>query len=314
MRPFDGDVAEVHGAASILQVAPPRVVRCPSMRIERSSCVCCRLPLVRFFETSFGRVYDRTFLLVTVEGDGARGRGASASPTPTRTTAPRPPRRRGTSSPSSSRRSCSAATFDASARGLRGAARDPRPQHGEGRRRDGRLGPTRAPAGPAARARCSAARARIASGVSIGIQDSSTSCSRRSRSSAGRRLPRIKIKIKPGWDVEAVDACARFGDIPLMVDANAAYTLDDGAPGAARRVRPDDDRAAARLRRHVMDHARCSRRSDAICLDESIHTVRIAARRDRRRRLPDHQHQAGPGRTSRCPATSPPATATTRQI
>ena len=34
-----------------------------------------RLPLVRFFETSFGRVYDRFFVLVTLEGDGVTGVG-----------------------------------------------------------------------------------------------------------------------------------------------------------------------------------------------------------------------------------------------
>lgn len=39
---------------------------------------------------------------------------------------------------------------------------------------------------------------------------------------------RVKIKIMPGWDVEPLRAVrARFGDIPLMVDANAAYTLAD---------------------------------------------------------------------------------------
>ena len=42
-----------------------------------------RLPLVRFFETSFGRIYERTFILVTVEEDGALGLGecvAEANP------------------------------------------------------------------------------------------------------------------------------------------------------------------------------------------------------------------------------------------
>lgn len=39
---------------------------------------------------------------------------------------------------------------------------------------------------------------------------------------------RIKIKIKPGWDVEVVKVIRdRFGNIPLMVDANSAYTLKD---------------------------------------------------------------------------------------
>ena len=53
------------------------------MRIERIELRLLRLPLVRFFETSFGRVYDRAFVLVTVEGDGATGVGecvADANP------------------------------------------------------------------------------------------------------------------------------------------------------------------------------------------------------------------------------------------
>ena len=39
---------------------------------------------------------------------------------------------------------------------------------------------------------------------------------------------RIKIKIAPGQDLELVRAVRqRFGNIPLMVDANAAYQLED---------------------------------------------------------------------------------------
>ena len=38
----------------------------------------------------------------------------------------------------------------------------------------------------------------------------------------------MKIKIQPGWDVVPVEAVrARFPGVPLMVDANAAYTLAD---------------------------------------------------------------------------------------
>ena len=40
------------------------------MKIEKIELFLCRLPLVHFFETSFGRSYDRTFVLVRVEGDG----------------------------------------------------------------------------------------------------------------------------------------------------------------------------------------------------------------------------------------------------
>ena len=41
------------------------------MRIERLDMFLCRLPLVHFFETSFGRSYDRTFILIRVEGESA---------------------------------------------------------------------------------------------------------------------------------------------------------------------------------------------------------------------------------------------------
>src|SRR5688572_547445 len=49
------------------------------MTIDRIELFLCRLPLVHFFETSFGRSYDRTFVLVRVEGDGAEGWGESVA-------------------------------------------------------------------------------------------------------------------------------------------------------------------------------------------------------------------------------------------
>jgi o-succinylbenzoate synthase len=121
-------------------------------------------------------------------------------------------------------------------------------------------------------------RTAIESGVSIGIQDSLDELVERVGIERAAGYRRVKIKIKPGWDVEAVarirDAC---GDVPLMVDANAAYTLDD-APHLAELDRfdllmieqpleYDDLRNHARLQRLI--------RSD-ICLDESIQGVRAA--------------------------------------
>jgi O-succinylbenzoate synthase len=53
------------------------------VRIDRIELRLLRLPLVRFFETSFGRVHERVFLLLTVEDDGACGVGecvADATP------------------------------------------------------------------------------------------------------------------------------------------------------------------------------------------------------------------------------------------
>ena len=45
------------------------------MKIEKIELRLIRLPLVHFFETSFGRVYDRQFVLVTVSGGGTHGYG-----------------------------------------------------------------------------------------------------------------------------------------------------------------------------------------------------------------------------------------------
>src|SRR5262249_28284337 len=66
----------------------------------------------------------------------------------------------------------------------------------------------------------------IASGVSIGIQDSLDQLAQKIERELAAGYRRIKIKIKPGWDTAAVEMVrSRFGGIPLMVDANAAYSL-----------------------------------------------------------------------------------------
>ena len=49
------------------------------MRIDRLDLRLCRLPLVSFFETSFGRSYDRSFLLVRLAGEGEEGWGEAVA-------------------------------------------------------------------------------------------------------------------------------------------------------------------------------------------------------------------------------------------
>src|SRR6185295_17605434 len=122
------------------------------------------------------------------------------------------------------------------------------------------------------------ARDRIASGVSVGIQPTIDDLLLKVERELAAGYRRIKIKIKPGWDVHPVEALrASFGPIPLMVDANAAYTIDDAdhlaqldAFGLMMIEQPldyDD----------VADHATLQRRlKTPICLDESIKTVGIA--------------------------------------
>ena len=73
------------------------------------------------------------------------------------------------------------------------------------------------------------ARARpIPSGVAIGIYDTLDELIQRVEKYVGEGYRRVKIKIQPGWDVSPVAAVrARFPEVPLMVDANAAYRLED---------------------------------------------------------------------------------------
>ena len=75
------------------------------------------------------------------------------------------------------------------------------------------------------------ARARpIPSGVAIGIYDHVDELLERVVRYTAEGYRRVKIKIQPGWDIEPVAAVrARFPELPLMVDANAAYSLADAA-------------------------------------------------------------------------------------
>ena len=71
-------------------------------------------------------------------------------------------------------------------------------------------------------------RRAVPSGVAIGIFESIDELLERVGRYVGEGYQRVKIKIQPGWDIEPVAAVREnFPDLPLMVDANAAYTIDD---------------------------------------------------------------------------------------
>jgi O-succinylbenzoate synthase len=75
-----------------------------------------------------------------------------------------------------------------------------------------------------------ATRGYAESGLAVGLYDTTGQL----LNTIAKYLPdgykRVKIKICPGHDIELVEAVrARFGDIPLMTDANASYTLADQA-------------------------------------------------------------------------------------
>src|SRR5437016_11230999 len=76
-----------------------------------------------------------------------------------------------------------------------------------------------------------ASRAQVDCGVSVGIADSTPALLDAVSAYVSQGYRRIKLKIEPGYDVDPVRAVReRIGpDVPLQVDANAAYTLADAA-------------------------------------------------------------------------------------
>ena len=118
----------------------------------------------------------------------------------------------------------------------------------------------------------------IEAGVSIGIQDSLEELADRVGLELAAGYRRIKIKIKPGWDIDAVRTVRdRFDAVPLMVDANAAYDLRD-----AEHLGQLDRYKLMMIEQpldydDIRDHARLQERiRTPICLDESLHTPRLA--------------------------------------
>lgn len=72
------------------------------------------------------------------------------------------------------------------------------------------------------------ARRAVPSGVAIGIFDTIDELIERIERYVAQGYQRVKIKIQPGWDLEPVTRLRmHFPELPLMVDANAAYTLAD---------------------------------------------------------------------------------------
>ena len=85
---------------------------------------------------------------------------------------------------------------------------------------------------------------------------------------------RIKIKIKPGWDVNIIERVRRsFPDIRLMGDANSAYTLSD-MPLLRQLDRFDLMMLEQPLAHNdILDHAELQKQiKTPVCLDESIHS------------------------------------------
>jgi o-succinylbenzoate synthase len=118
-------------------------------------------------------------------------------------------------------------------------------------------------------------REEIDCGVSIGIQPTIDRLLEVIQKEIDAGYRRIKIKIKPGWDVEVVrQVRAAFPKVLLMCDANSAYTLND--IGLFRRMDQFEVMMFEQPLHYedMIDHAELQRQiRTPICLDESIHSA-----------------------------------------
>src|SRR5579862_3847293 len=248
------------------------------MKIEAITLREIRLPLVHFFETSFGRVYSRRILLLTASCDGVQGWGecvAGEDPfyssewieTAWATI-------KDYLAPSVLGRPFVAAHevagLMAKVRGHRmaKAAIENAAWDAEAKQKQQPLwkllgGTTR----------------EIQCGVSIGIQDSIEQLLDKIETELAAGYRRIKVKVKPGWDVNVLEKIrSRWADITLSCDANSAYTLDQ-----VEHLRAFDQFNLLMIEQPLWDddifyHARLQKElRTAICLDESIVNARAAA-------------------------------------
>jgi O-succinylbenzoate synthase len=121
-------------------------------------------------------------------------------------------------------------------------------------------------------------RERVAVGVSIGVQDSVAALLARIDEFWSQGYSRVKIKIRPGWDAAVLrQVRERFPDMPLMADANSAYTLADVDVLVA--LDKFDLMMIEQPLAHddLVDHAELQRRlRTPVCLDESVPSLAAA--------------------------------------
>ncbi len=248
------------------------------MQIERITLHQIKMPLIHFFETSFGRTTDRHMVLVEVSSGGISGWGEiTAGENPFYNeewtesawliardyVAPRVLNYKFESAAGVGARTAhirghnmarggvEAATWDLEAR-LLGL---PLYKHiGGGARRE------------------------IPCGVSIGIQESVPELIDKIQTELDAGYQRIKMKISPNWDVDVVREVRRkFPNTLVMADANSAYTLAD-----APRLKCLDEFGLMMIEQplahdEIIDHAQLQAQlKTPICLDECIRSAHHA--------------------------------------
>ncbi|MEO8585416.1 MAG: o-succinylbenzoate synthase [Acidobacteriota bacterium] len=124
-----------------------------------------------------------------------------------------------------------------------------------------------------------APRKKVMSGISIGIQDSTTALVAAVADAVAKKYHRVKMKVQKGKDVEYVRAVReKFPDVPLMVDANGDYRLDDAAHlaqlDAFSLTMIEQPLSYSDIYQHSLLQKSLA---TPLCLDESIHSQGDAA-------------------------------------
>ena len=247
------------------------------MKIEAITLREIRMPLVHFFETSFGRTTARRILLVTIHSDGLLGWGECVAG----------------EDPYYSEEYIDTAwmvlsrylipsvlgkdigsghdipAFLAKVRGNRMAKGALENAVWDAEAREKKLPLWKLLGGT---------RREIACGVSIGIQDTVEHLLEKISTELAAGYQRIKVKVKPDWDVNVLERIRqRWPDILLSCDANSAYTLSD-----IDHLKQFDAFRLLMIEQplwndEIFAHACIQKQlKTAICLDESIHHARDA--------------------------------------
>ncbi len=248
------------------------------MKIEAITLREIHMPLVHFFETSFGRTYSRRILLTTVHCEGVDGWGEcvvgedpfyssewieSAWPTLKQYLIPPLLGKR-----LESARECPALFGKVTGHRMAKAGLENALWDAEALQKKQPLWKL-----------LGGTRSEIPCGVSIGIQDSVEQLLDKIQTELAAGYRRIKVKVKPGWDVNVLERIrSRWADITLSCDANSAYTLDQ-----VEHLRKFDQFNLLMIEQPLWNddiyyHARLQKElRTAICLDESIVSARSAA-------------------------------------
>ncbi len=247
------------------------------MKIEEVLLYRIELPLLQFFETSFERIYRKSAVLVEIRSQGLSGWGECVADV----------------DPFYSSEDISTAWHimedylipEIIGKPLESIMVDPGPGKRVKGHRMAKAAVNSALWDLAAREKeiplwklMGGSRKKIACGVSIGIQDSAEQLLDRISLELASGYRRIKIKIKPGWDLGIIHKIRRrFPEIPLMADANSAYSLSD------MDLFLEMDRYSLMMIEQplfsddIFEHRKLQDQMETpICLDESIRHLRDA--------------------------------------